>query len=221
MLANTRAWLLKQRDGHGRVQPRAAVAAHVGHRPRVRQRVLHVGAAGDGPDRAGRARSRGSRPTPIREANTYAVALAANSLFLAGDHDGAKRLMDRLAKAQVDRRPRGRRDDQRRRVRRHQPGRGDDGSGRAGVAARPGLRRPGRAGGAVPDRQRARTGGTGRRSRRCWRCGRSLPTTRPGRTRRRPARVQLVVDDEAGAGRPCRSTPRRAGRSSCRTRRPS
>ncbi len=100
MLARTRQWLLNQRDGHGGYShERRSLHTWItdpgcanGY---CTWALLECGQTGMTPE------VDWLRADANGEANTYVVALAANALFLAGDHDGAHRLMDKLAAAQA------------------------------------------------------------------------------------------------------------------------
>ncbi len=99
MLARTRQWLLNQRDGHGGYS-HARRSLHTwitdpgcanGY---CTWALLECGQTDMAPE------VDWLRTDANAEGNTYVVALAANALFLAGDPDGAKRLMDKLAASQ-------------------------------------------------------------------------------------------------------------------------
>jgi uncharacterized protein YfaS (alpha-2-macroglobulin family) len=99
MLARTRKWLLARRDGHGGyTHERRSLHTWItdpgcanGY---CTWALLECGQTGLDPEVAWLSSD------VAHDANSYVLALAANALFLAGDHDGAKRLMDQLAKLQ-------------------------------------------------------------------------------------------------------------------------
>jgi uncharacterized protein YfaS (alpha-2-macroglobulin family) len=102
MLARTRQWLLAQRDGQGGY----ARKTHTLHtwlaEPEVAYTYDTWALLEAGVDADLTRELAWVREAADRSANTYVVALAANVLALAGDQDGANRLLDRLSGKQTE-----------------------------------------------------------------------------------------------------------------------
>jgi alpha-2-macroglobulin-like protein len=105
MLARTREWLLKQRDGKGGFE-RKRRALHVWIEDRDTSNAYITWALLESaPKTADMARELSKELASLKQAaagskNSYVVALAANALSLAGDGAEAKKLMERLAAKQ-------------------------------------------------------------------------------------------------------------------------
>jgi uncharacterized protein YfaS (alpha-2-macroglobulin family) len=99
MLKNTRTWLLARRDGKGEFShERRALHTWVADpgcsNGYCTWALLETGEKGLDPE------VKWLKDRAASDSNSYVTALAANALFLAGDRDGAKAMMDRLAGAQ-------------------------------------------------------------------------------------------------------------------------
>jgi uncharacterized protein YfaS (alpha-2-macroglobulin family) len=100
MLARTRRWLLDRRDGkggysHERRSLHTWITDPGCANGYCTWALLECGQTGLGPEVAWLSAD------AEHEGNSYVLALAANALWLAGDHDGAIRFMDKLAALQA------------------------------------------------------------------------------------------------------------------------
>lgn len=99
MLSNTRAWLMKQRDGKGGFERRRR-ALHTWIEDRDTSNAYITWALLESGERDLSREVRSVREAAQKSTNSYVWALAANALSLAGDAPGAKPLMERLASKQ-------------------------------------------------------------------------------------------------------------------------
>jgi uncharacterized protein YfaS (alpha-2-macroglobulin family) len=99
MLERTRAWLLKQRDGKGGFE-RKRRALHTWVEDRDSSNAYILWALLESGERDVRPEVAALKEYSAKSQNSYVVALAANSLWLAGEKNEAKKLMDRLAARQ-------------------------------------------------------------------------------------------------------------------------
>ena len=100
MLSRTRAWLLGRRDGkggfdHGRRALHTWITDPACANGYCTWALLECGQTGLQPE-VGWLKS-----DAAGQSNSYALALSANALFLAGERDAARSIMDRLAKLQA------------------------------------------------------------------------------------------------------------------------
>ncbi len=99
MLTNTRAWLMKQRDGKGGFE-RKRRALHTWIEDRDTSNAYITWALLESGERDLSREVSAVREAAQKSANPYVWALAANALSLAGDGSAAKGLMDRVASKQ-------------------------------------------------------------------------------------------------------------------------
>lgn len=104
MITTTRAWLLKQKDGQGGfTRKRRALHTWIEDKDCSNAYILWALLECGTPASDLKTELTSIKTAANSSQNMYVVAIAANALYLAGDKDGAKKLMDRLAaKQKVD-----------------------------------------------------------------------------------------------------------------------
>jgi uncharacterized protein YfaS (alpha-2-macroglobulin family) len=102
MVTQTRAWLMKQRDGQGGFE-RKRRALHTWIEDRDCSNAYIAWALLEGGEKPAdlAAEIAALKTAAAQSANSYVLALAANAFFPAGEKDEAKKQMDRLAAKQV------------------------------------------------------------------------------------------------------------------------
>lgn len=104
MITTTKAWLLKQKDGQGGfTRKRRALHTWIEDKDCSNAYILWALLECGQPAADLKPELASIKTAANNSQNMYVVAIAANALYLAGDKDGAKKLMDRLAaKQKVD-----------------------------------------------------------------------------------------------------------------------
>lgn len=101
MMATTRAWLMKQKDGHGGFnRNRRALHTWIEDKDCSNAYILWALLETGEPASNLKSEIEALKRAVAASKNNYVVALAANALQLAGEHVDAKRCMDRLAAKQ-------------------------------------------------------------------------------------------------------------------------
>ncbi|MBZ0187506.1 MAG: hypothetical protein K8F91_14760, partial [Candidatus Obscuribacterales bacterium] len=97
MVSTTRAWLLKQKDGHGGfTRKRRALHSWIEDKDCSNAYILWALLECGQPPADLKAEIDSLKSAAAKSQNYYVVALAANAFYLAGDKQEAKMLMDRL-----------------------------------------------------------------------------------------------------------------------------
>ncbi len=101
MITTTRAWLLKQKDGQGGFsRKRRALHTWIEDKDCSNAYILWALLECGQPASDLKPELASIKTAANNSQNMYVVALAANALYLSGDKDGAKKLMDRLVAKQ-------------------------------------------------------------------------------------------------------------------------
>ena len=101
MIERTRAWLLKRRDGKGGFERNAKALDSFGGAPEATTNAYITWALLEAGEKGLDTEVQAITRQALANSDSYAIALAANTAALAGDTDVAKKLMDKLVKAQA------------------------------------------------------------------------------------------------------------------------
>src|SRR5262245_17589744 len=100
MLDRTRAWLLSRRDGHGGFSLNAKALDSFGRAPADTTNAYIVWALIESGEKGLEKEIAAVKASANITQDSYVVALAANILHATGDQEGARQLMDKLARNQ-------------------------------------------------------------------------------------------------------------------------